>query len=643
MSTLPVTRDTVLSYEIGQYGLLALALASLVADCYEEVRPYRSFLNATSTMRISSIVIVSLLAIDEGYAYLNPSIRSRQWSKTRVVFTSMALLLVCLSSTREGSVTVRTTESIYVVATLFLSVVSPLLTDKGLIVSTRLGPKIRTCNAYLLSTFAIFAYIGARLIRNGLFMCEEAMDQVLHPLYGFKDTEMAASVGRLCVACNGWSAASLAVSGSVLFFCSVGCLFVLNNHQEIPPSVTYTDDLKQQYRDMNGLLRLCLGVYASSILSGYMALADCISNTQSTFDHYSCSIGGEVDCPDQLVEFRRLGFVQHSSGTNTLAFIGLVVTTLRIEQVLSRLQGYRMLFARSGVSMASLLVLVLVVARVSVAGWTVEGYIELSFIVVLIGTALTSIYYTREMFASVVIYAGLAIDYIYYCNEYSECRSYRYLTNVSNMVMGVLFFVILGLDIVSRLFKYTFGGPSQMGFFTTASQYVDALLGILSVFGLSIALCLALLVTAALAAYDGSNVDEVVIPMVSLVNAGMLEQQSVLRFILWHYAPLIAWASLRQRMIMRHEHEVRESWTKRAASGEDSWPWHSKFIVMRSAEGVNWIRLIVWISAIVFDGVLWVLYKHTSTSNTETPTAYPMSQVFMLTVTVVPPWLLLAT
>ena len=247
------------------------------------------------------------------------------------------------------------------------------------------------------------------------------------------------------------------------------------------------------------------------------------------------------------------------------------------------------------------------------------------------------------MFASVVIYAGLAIDYIYYCTEYSECRSYRYLTNVSNMVMGVLFFVILGLDIVSRLFKYTFGGPSQMGFFTTASQYVDALLGILSVFGLSIALCLALLVTAALAAYDGSNVDEVVIPMVSLVNAGMLEQQSVLRFILWHYAPLIAWASLRQRMIMRHEHEVRESWTKREASEEDSWPWHSKFIVMRSAEGVNWIRLIVWIAAIVFDGVLWVLYKHTSTSNTETPTAYPMSQVFMLTVTVVPPWLLLAT
>lgn len=644
----------IFSYHTGRYGALVLAIMALVADCYEEMRPLSGLIYASTSMRTSGVVLVSLLSIDENYVYLGKNIQIFRWSRLRVVLCGAGLLGLTLLSTRQALPSTRAYESAFLVATLCLILIPPLAMDSGpVIVDSHHGTKVRTGDPSLISTFSVLTYVGARLIRTGLNMCQEAIDQTAEATYAIQ--QRAELSGGLCVACNGWAAASVALCGGVLFFGGVGAVFVLNNQRRVPIDLIDNSvvrkpfvpaafdemevikeqdvsqgahaDLLEQQRDLNSLIRLSLGLQAAGLVSSYMAMGDCVANTDSVYDRYECTVGGTPPCPDQLIEFRRVGLVQHSMGTNTLAFITLCILSLRIERDYAFLAGHMGVMMRSGVLIACALIAALVMSRITMADWQTDGYIEVSFVLVLLGTAMTS-FPSRNSSAALLVYLGLMVDHVYYCIKEAQCRSFSYFTNASNAVMAILFFVAIGVNAVIGCVDLE--GRAWL-------RYIRASVGIASWIGLSIALLLALLVTAALAAYDGSNVDEVVVQIDVLFNVGLAEQQSILRFLLWHYAPLIAWASFRQSTVLQHQYEI-DRYIANGKQGDV--PWDSDLLLLRR-KNIHYFRGASWVVGVAAAAATWFVYKAVAVS-AQTPTAYPMSQLFMMIVTVVPPWFLLS-
>jgi len=644
----------IFSYHTGRYGALVLAIMSLVADCYEEMRPLSGLVYASTSMRTTGVVLITLLAIDENYVYLSKNIQIFRWSRLRVLLCGAALLTFTLLSTRQGMPSTRAYESTFLVLTLCLVLIPPLAVDPGPIIEDpQHGTKVRTADPSLIATFSVLAYVGARLIRTGLNMCQEALDQAAEATYAV--THTAQLSGGLCVACNGWAAASVAICGGALFFGGLGAVFVLNNQRRVPidlidnpvirkdrvpttfdeMEVTRQQDISQgthadlleQQRDLNSLVRMSLALQAAGLISSFMAMGDCVANTDSVYDHYECTVGGTPPCPDQLIEFRRAGLVQHSIGTNTLAFITMCILSLRIERDYAFLAGHTGVMMRSGALIACVLIAVLVVTRITIADWQTDGYIEISFVLIILGTALSS-FPSRNSSAATLVYVGLLVDHVYYCIREQECRSFSYFTNASNAIMGTLFFLAICVDAIVRCIDLQ-RRPWL--------RYVRAAVGITSWIGLSIALLLALLVTAALAAYDGSNVDEVIVQIDVLFNMGLAEQQSILRFLEWHYAPLIAWASFRQSTVLQHQHEI----DRYIASGKQGdAPWDSDLLLLRRKH-INYFRGGSWVIGVGAAAALWFAYKAIS-ATAETPTAYPMSQLLMMIVTVIPPWFLLS-
>lgn len=644
----------IFSYHTGRYGALVLSIMALVADCYEEMRPLNGLVYASTSMRTTGVALVTLMAIDENYVYLRKNMQIFRWSRLRVIMCAALLLSLTLLSTRQAMPSTRAYESAFLVTTLVLILTPPLVMDAGpVIVDPRHGTKVRTGDPSLVATFAVLTYVGARLIRTGLSMCQEALDQAAEATYAVKHTAQLSD--GLCIACNGWAAASVAICGGVLFFGGVGAIFVLNNQryvpidliadvgekgETVPDRFDETDvvrrqdvsqgahaDLLEQQRDLNSLIRMSLGLHAAGLVSSCMAMGDCVANTDSVYDHYECTVGGTPPCPDQLIEFRRVGLVQHSIGTNTLAFVTLCILSLRIERDYAYLSGHMGVMMRSGALIACALIGALVISRITMADWQTDGYIEMSFVLVIVGTAMTS-FPSRNSSAAFIIYLGLLVDYVYYCIQEGRCRSFEYFTNASNAVMGILFFVATGVDTILAFVDLQ--GREWL-------RYVRAAVGIASWIGLSIALLLALLVTAALAAYDGSNVDEVVVQIDVLFNMGLAEQQSVLRFLLWHYAPLIAWASFRQSTVLQHQYEIDRYFANQKRGAV---PWDSDLLLLRR-KNIHYFRGASWVVGVAAAATTWFVYKAVSTS-AQTPTAYPMSQLVMMIVTVIPPWFLLS-
>jgi len=644
----------IFSYHTGRYGALMLAIMALVADSYEEMRPLSGLVYASTSMRTTGVVLITLLSIDENYVYLGKTLQIFRWSRLRVLICGATLLVFTLLSTRQGMPSTRAYESTFLVLTLTLILIPPLIRDSGPVIDEgRHGTKVRTADPSLISTFSVLTYVGARLIRTGLNMCQEALDQAAEATYAV--THTAELSGGLCVACNGWAAASVAICGGVLFFGGVGAIFVLNSQRRMPVDmienpaickksvpttfdemeVTRQQDISQgthanlleQQRDLNSLVRMSLALHAAGLVSSFMAMGDCVANTDSVYDHYECTVGGTPPCPDQLVEFRRVGLVQHSMGTNTLAFITLCILSLRIERDYAFLTGHNGVMMRSGALVACVLIAVIVVSRITVADWQTDGYIEISFVLVIFGTAMTS-FPSRKSSAAALIYIGLLVDHIYYCIREKECRSFSYFTNACNAIMGILFFLAIGVDAILGCIDLQL---------RPWLRYVRATVGITSWIGLSIALLLALLVTAALAAYDGSNVDDVVVQLDVLFNVGLAEQQSILRFLIWHYAPLIAWASFRQSTVLQHQYEI-DRYISNHKQGDV--PWDSDLLLLRR-KNIHYFRGASWIVGVGAAAALWFAYKAIS-ATAETPTAYPMSQLLMMLVTVVPPWFLLS-
>lgn len=651
-------RDT-LSYHTGMYGALALSFSALVANCYEQTRPVEGVLDASSSFRALSVAILVFLALDETKVYADGRLQKHRWSLLRVVASALLLVVCNLFATRQAVADTRFVEAAYTVVTLLLLVLPnqlyrsdrPVVLDPspavdppadepgatpGGVTSIEHAKDVVTSfhnvDITVISNFALLAYIGARLLRDGVRMCYDVLNQATHPDFGFERGDH--TTRPLCVACTGWASASTAVCGACLFFGSSCTLFVLNNRR------TDVSNVLLQIRSVWSILFLAIGIQAAGLVSSFMAMADCVANTPYVYEHVDCGIGHssaqQAQCPLQLIEFRRLGLVQHSLATNVFGFISILVLSMRIEQDGVIMRGEMGVLVRPGIITAAVLVGVLTLARILVAEWKTDWYIELSFAVVLLGTVLAAVP-MRIPIASITIYVGLLIDYVYYCYTEDNCRTFEYLTNASNAVMGVLFIVVIATD---ALF-------SRCCAFTSLMRFGRAAAGVLAWSGLSIALFLALLVTAALAAYDGSNVDEVIVRLGQLFNAGLGEQQSVIRFLMWHYAPLIAWASLRKSMVMGHQqimHDYYEfaSPAKRLLGDEAGpYPWHSRMVLLKGPY-VALLRVTSWVIGIAFPIVAWCVYLATSSTHNDAPAAYPMSQISVMVVTVLPPWLLLS-
>ena len=648
-----------LSYHTGMYGALALSFSALVSNCYEQTRPVEGVLDVSSSFRAFSVAILVFLALDETKVYADGRLQKHRWSLIRVVASALLLVVCNLLATRQAVADTRFVEAIYLVVTLLLLILpnqlyrsnqpvifAPTAAADASADDAAAAPKgitsvehakdvvvsFHNVDITVVSNFALLAYIGARLLRDGVRMCYDVLNQATHPDFGFEHGDH--TTRPLCVACTGWASASTAVCGACLFFGSSCTLFVLNNRR------TDVSNVLLQIRSVWSILFLAIGIQAAGLVSSFMAMADCVANTPYVYDHVDCAIGHssaqQARCPLQLVEFRRLGLVQHSLATNVFGFISILVLSMRIEQDGVIMRGEMGVLVRPGIITAAVLVGVLTLARILVAEWKTDWYIELSFAVVLVGTVLAAVP-MRMPIASITIYMGLLIDYVYYCYTEDHCRTFEYLTNASNAVMGILFVVVIMIDATfSRCCAST--GLMRIG---------RATAGVLAWSGLSIALFLALLVTAALAAYDGSNVDEVIVRLGQLFNAGLGEQQSVIRFLLWHYAPLIAWASLRKSMVMGHQQIVHDYYelatpVERALGDEAGlYPWHSRMVLLKGPY-VSLLRLASWVIGIAFPIVAWVVYLGTSSIHNDAPAAYPMSQISVMVVTVLPPWLLLS-
>lgn len=640
----------------GLYAPLAIAISAILADCYEATRPISGLLHASGSMRASAVVGVLFLALDEGaqHTSLNTDYR---WSRMRIVFAASYLIYVAILSTRTATAATRAWEGTFIFVVMSLCLLVPRFYSEATL--SMWGKIQRLTNPTYTSTFAVLAYAGTRIAGSGLFMCRDTLEQMLHPEFGFESSELLP--GDVCVACNGWGAACVTMSGTVLFLTSLCCLFILNNpnrcEQGLPEYVV-------TYGELNQSLRLAVSLYSATLVCSYLAVADCVTNTDQIYEHSDCTIGYPLhtlansidstsydpssldnkqqpsptemwsltalpettfpeltlappppssnplrskDCSQQLVEFRRLGLVQHSLGCNTLSFIALIFISLRIEQDYMRLRQSRKLLnthiVYPGMLVASITIAVTIALRINISEWNTDGFVELSFFTVLAGIVLGS-FAKGGLVASFLVYFGLFIEYVYYCETEGGCRNFRYLTNASNANMGVLYILALSLETV-----YYFE------LFDESIQHaLKHVLAWITRIGLSISAMLALLVTAALAAYDGSNVDEVVVRLDPIVNAGLGEQQTILRFLLWHYAPLIAWA-----FFTRTLNEIGVFADERLDR-----------------------RLLLWLLGGGLAGGSWFLYGVFFPNNSETPAAYPMSQMFMMVFTVVPAWILVA-
>lgn len=653
---------------------ILLAIGGLIAECMEETRPLHAPLNGSSNMRIAALV--AILALSIGHS---------RWGRIRVVFLGAATILLAFAATHEGEFTVRFTEAAVMALVLIAFFLSPRSWWLGTGDSspqlregdTTGGAASSVVDNTLPQVLALLVYLGACTWRTGVRMCHTALDQVRTPDYGLVDS--VASLGTsLCVACNGWAATSTACCGTTLSIAALCALFVIANPvassaaastpEATPDRVRYAT-LPEVLRSVLGICRLGVGLQSAALLSSFLALADCITHSPAVYDRQSCTIGGDgpAACPDQLIEFRRIGLVQHSLGSNTFGFLSLVLVMLRVERASRTMDGRRFTstFVRSGVAFACLVSMLMVFYRTRIAHWGTDWIVEMSFVLVLVGCAATS-FVSMVGWGATTIYGGLFVDYVYYCATQGECRSFRYLTNTSNAFMGVLFGVWFVLSTVRRyraIILWIFTGsedtynpfhlahshPSSVGGRT--ASFLWQLEASVLVAGTSISTILALLVTSALSAYDGSDVSTLV-DLQDVTNPGLSANLSVLRFILWHYAPLAAWMAASTAFAndmawaagdARHLVEAQQA----LGIGADTVAQWMNFIQktenrLRHFTGVGYtIRIVAWFAAELVTLALWQAFRTWGAGNTSMPSSYPMSNFVLIVTSTIPAWAVL--
>lgn len=589
----------------------ALAVAACVADCFEAKSPRdETFDGLSQSLRVAASTAVLVLAMSdqqESIQYplaspetgkvtvpvVNRAPRTMPFMAFRVILCTTVVLGLALFGARESSLWTRLCEGVFVSLALPTVILPemrfrPRLDVIGSVAEYPTRARYSRYDDGLCAVLAVLTYAGGRTLRAGLWMCRESYEYVQSPSASTSD------VSRVCVACSGWGAASSTVVGATTSLCSVAILFTLSAPMRLNSIAVV--------RRAHGFAQMAVGIQLIATFSAMLAQSNSISYTPSTYDPNSCVIGGELDgldtCDTQLVAFRRLGIVQSGVGCCIFTLMAMLVVARQLgKQLMNELQQEGMITEfrttrMSGVVVGMSSCALLVIARLHYANWRPHGLIEISTIVVFLSTAFGALAPEWSSLAGASVYVGLLIDYIYYVNEAHTMRDLNYLTNVTNLLMFVFLLAWLSFYIIFVCAENTKG----------AIQQVADWMRVFTTCGRSLAVFLGIVVTAAFAAYDGSDISEIYTDVPTGTTDGSLglgQQQAVLRFILWHYAPLVAWTFL-QQSVSQLEQVCR----------------------IPPACNTNWLA-ITWFTMPFASYCLWTLYKLMTGSGS--PEAYPMS------------------
>jgi hypothetical protein len=414
-----------------------------------------------------------------------------------------------------------------------------------------------TAQCYRMATSMILL-TGAILLRKALWMCDDL--QAHTRVYLVDD----GSIGTGCAICDAKAMFLIAFTSTAAMVAAILAVIRVEIERSTPALA------------FSGMLQ------AVCVLCLYIAQSQMVSRIPALFAN-GCFVTDQ--CP-VAYEMRRIMSSAYATGPTT--FLAFATTSLAAQLtdrsiVGKHIEAQRTLFIIIIVT-ATAIVSVLIVFSSSQLSTTIDASIDIALLTVLIGLGLGSL--VDEYLGALCVNAAIAGDFIvYYVQKIGLRVAFTYLTIVCNVVC-LLLFVLLSLSIV-------------------VDRYVTRLpilLQTIALVGRSIAWFLAIGSVSLFAIYDGSlpptrDVDD---PFVS---------RSAFSFILWHFAPIVAWLMVSRRTPPKD--------------------------LTRSAQ------FLYWSAAVAVIGLIYPTYL-TATSDT-LPSEYPLTRVASIVVTivfiVVPSWL----
>lgn len=229
-------------------------------------------------------------------------------------------------------------------------------------------------------------------------------------------------------------------------------------------------------------------------------------------------------CP-VAYEMRRTVSATHATGSTTfLALASMVLSGQLIDRSMRGVQQetQRTLFIIILLTSSAILAILIVFSASEFDSF--KASIDAALLLTLAGVAVGSI--VNEYLGAACIHVAIAIDFtVHYIQNIGVGVAMTYLTVVSNLACLALFVLLTIVLVVDRCFVQL----------TTLTQ-------IITLCGRSVAWFLAVGSTSLFAVYDGGLLpqrEEVVDPLVA---------RTAFAFLLWHFAPIIAWIMIARRI-----------------------------------------------------------------------------------------------
>lgn len=513
---------------------MSLAIACVVLDALTAYPPSHMDLVGPSAMRITALVLVVCTAA--------PMVCPR-YASTQICILSSCLIVVAWTGLHQGTIYCRLTDASYIIIVGLLLFISSVFNN-----THTAGHKQGVVHPFVV-VLSFMLYAGARLLRHAVLMCAEVSDRVVMRLDPPADGLNAAG----CSVCNAFAVVCLACSGASAMLAA----FVILLRVAVEPTATSQEGLS----NVTMVLSVSAWLQFMGTIGSFFSVADTASALQVLYGEGSCSYG---DPCRGAVAFRRFNVITHGTGGSTMLLLCTVATISCVRNVYTHqvcrpvpISHGRHIFI-SGLFMSACLVLFVGIVENSDWGHT-HMYTDIAAVLVLAGIAVSGFLSGWEIFGALTIITAVTLEVV--CHTFAFWAevglNVSYFTVFSNLILLGLFFTHSLIHIVLFLMK-----PGAYSRWTTVffresqrrTQWVGLLQLVSSyilVAGRSVATFLLLASTSLVAVYDGGDLPR---------RDGLYpERRGTYAFLIWHFAPAIAWSLLvsYSRCWAHHKHPTR--------------------------------------------------------------------------------------
>jgi len=561
-SELPVYTNVLLPF--------ALASASFSTELLTSYPSKVHVARAPSTMYTSAILVVIVLSSPPFLSGMR-ILHMDRFDPVKMVMVALLLVLVCLSDIGmdEGDRVC----SVFLYNIVLMAGVGITYKWNGVPEWTPvpIAPNTETRDAHTLhvlhvldtTTLQCFRFAIGMILLSGMIILRKSM-WLCYDMRSHTDIYVEGSILTGCTTCDAKNAFLLSFTATAAWVTAALAI--------VRPKLTQSTLALAFSSMLQCICVLCL----------YITQNQASANMPALFEQ-GCFVAEQ--CP-VAYEMRRIVASTHATGSSTFLALATIAITGQLLDRSMRAptqEAQRTLFIIILLTTTAMLA-ILIVFSVSKFD-SFESSIDVALIITLIGIAVGSLF--DELLGAMCINAAIAIDFAYhYIHKIGLDVAMTYLTVVSNTTCLLLFVLLTTILVVDRYLIHL----------STSMQIV-------TLCGRSIAWFLAVGSTSLFAVYDGG-----ILPQREHVMDPLLAR-SAFAFLLWHFAPIIAW-----------------------------------LMIARQIPPVNLTRstqLLFWVSSVLFVGSVYLVAL---TLNTGTlPSEYPITRLASIAVTllivIAPCWL----